>query len=116
MARFDAIAVYIMASGRYGSIYIGVTSDRVIRVGQNQAGEGCAFTRQYNRTRLVWYEMHHDMRVTIQREHSMKSGAARASARRRNPKARPTETLGTSPRVTPVGNTIERFCVRAICP
>jgi putative endonuclease len=72
MARFDCIAVYIMASGRYGAIYTGVTSDLVTRVGQHRAGEGCAFTRRYNCTLLVWYEVHHDMRVAIQREHSMK--------------------------------------------
>lgn len=36
------------------------------------SGEGSAFTRKYNCTRLVWYEVHADMAVAIQRETSIK--------------------------------------------
>ncbi len=72
MARFDAIAVYMMTDRRFGVLYTGVTSDLVHRVSQHRAGEACAFTRKYNCTRLVWYEVHADMRVAIQRETSLK--------------------------------------------
>ena len=61
-----------MTDRRYGVLYLGVTSDLVHRVSQHRAGDGCAFTRKYNCTRLVWYEAHTDMRVAIQRETSLK--------------------------------------------
>ena len=72
MARFDTIAVYMMTDRRYGVLYLGVTSDLLHRVSQHRVGEGCAFTRKYNCTRLAWYEIHADMRVAIQRETSLK--------------------------------------------
>jgi putative endonuclease len=72
MARFDTIAVYIVTDRRYGALYTGVTSDLVSRVSQHRVGEACAFTRKYNCTRLVWYEVHSDMRMAIQRETSIK--------------------------------------------
>jgi putative endonuclease len=72
VARFDTIAVYIMSDRRYGVLYTGVTSDLVDRMGRHRAGEGAAFTKKYNCHRLVWYEVHADMRVAIQREKSIK--------------------------------------------
>jgi putative endonuclease len=44
MARFDTIAVYMMASKYRGSIYTGVTSDLLKRVSQHRLGEGSRFT------------------------------------------------------------------------
>jgi putative endonuclease len=72
MARFDTIAVYMMTDRRYGVLYTGVSSDLVFRVSQHRIGEGSEFTRKYNCKRLVWYEVHDDMRVAIQRETSIK--------------------------------------------
>lgn len=72
MARFDTIAVYIMASTYRGRIYIGSTSDLVTRISQHREGEGARFTEEYWCRRLVWYEVHADMRVAIQREKSLK--------------------------------------------
>jgi len=72
MARFDTIAVYMMASKYRGVIYIGVTSDLADRVARHRAGEGSEFTEQYWCKRFVWYEVHSDMRVAIQREKSLK--------------------------------------------
>jgi len=72
MARFETIAVYMMASAYRGVIYIGVTSDLVDRVARHRAGEGSTFTEHYWCRRLVWYEVHADMRVAIQREKSLK--------------------------------------------
>ena len=72
MGRFDTIAVYMMASKYRGVIYIGVTSDLVDRVARHRAGEGSEFTDHYWCKRLVWYEVHADMRVAIQREKSLK--------------------------------------------
>ena len=72
MARFDTIAVYIMTDRRYGLLYTGVTSDLVRRVSEHRAGEGSAFSTKYNCKTLVWYELHEDMNVAIQREKSIK--------------------------------------------
>lgn len=72
MARFDTIAVYMMASKYRGRIYLGVTSDLLTRVSQHRIGEGAHFTADYWCRRLVWYEVHSDMRVAIQRETSLK--------------------------------------------
>ena len=72
MARFDTIAVYMMASGYRGVVYVGVTSDLAGRVAQHRTGEGAKFTERYWCRRLVWYEVHADMRIAIQREKSLK--------------------------------------------
>ena len=72
MARFDTIGVYMMTNRRYGLLYTGVTSDLVHRVSRHRVGEGSEFTRKYKCTRLVWYELHSDMRIAIQREKSIK--------------------------------------------
>ena len=72
MTRFDTIAVYMMASTYRGVIYIGVTSSLVDRVSRHREGEASRFTSKYWCRRLVWYEVHVDMRVAIQREKSLK--------------------------------------------
>lgn len=40
--------VYMMASGTYGTLYIGVTSDLIRRVWQHREGLADGFTKQYN--------------------------------------------------------------------
>ncbi len=72
MARFDTIAVYMLASKYRGVIYAGVTSDLVTRISRHRTGEGSDFTSDYWCRRLVWYEVHADMRAAIQREKSLK--------------------------------------------
>lgn len=54
------------------AFYLGVTADLLHRVSQHRAGEGSVFTSKYKCTRLVWYEIHTDMRTAIQRETSLK--------------------------------------------
>ena len=72
VGRDACIAVYMMASGVRGTLYIGVTSQLVRRVWEHKEGTGSAFCRKYGVTRLVWYEVHDDMTVAIQRETSLK--------------------------------------------
>ena len=72
MGRFETIAVYIMTDSRYGVLYTGVTAYFLKRIGQHRAGEGSKFTTKYNCKRLVWYELHEDINVAIQREKSIK--------------------------------------------
>ena len=64
--------VYMLASQKRGTIYIGVTNSLGRRIPEHRDGTGSRFTRQYGVRRLVWYEEHFDMRDAIQREKSLK--------------------------------------------
>ena len=64
--------VYIMASGRNGTIYIGVTSGLVKRVWQHRTGAIDGFTKEYGCCLLVWYEAHDSIEAARQRELRMK--------------------------------------------
>jgi putative endonuclease len=69
-------AVYIVASGRNGTIYTGVTSDLVQRVWQHKNAK-VGFTNRYGCKILVWYEIHEDMTAAILREKQIKAGPRR---------------------------------------
>ncbi len=64
--------VYMLASQKRGTIYIGVTGDLGRRIPEHKAGTGSRFTARYGVTRLVWYEEHFDIRDAIDREKAMK--------------------------------------------
>jgi len=64
--------VYILASYKNGTLYIGVTSDLPSRLEDHLNGIGSKFTRQHNVKRLVWFEDHPNMESAIQREKSLK--------------------------------------------
>ena len=64
--------VYIMASARNGTLYIGVTSDLVKRVWEHRNGLAAGFTRKYDCKLLVWYEVHDDLQQARLRELQMK--------------------------------------------
>ena len=64
--------VYIMASGRYGTLYIGVTSDLPKRVWEHRNGVIAGFTRKYGCKLLVWYEAYDDLQQARYRELQMK--------------------------------------------
>ncbi len=72
VTRGGTIAVYIMASGQHGTIYIGVTSDLVRRAWEHREGVIAGFTRKYGCKRLVWYEVHDFMTRAIEREKALK--------------------------------------------
>jgi putative endonuclease len=65
-------AVYIMASRKHGTLYIGVTSDLIARMVQHRQGLLGGFTKKYGVKRLVWYERHESIIPAIQREKSLK--------------------------------------------
>ena len=65
-------AVYILASQRNGTLYIGVTSDLVQRVWQHKNDVFEGFTKEYGVHMLVWYELHEDMETAIIREKRLK--------------------------------------------
>ena len=63
--------VYLLASGRNGTLYAGVTSDLVQRVAQHREG-AMGFTARYGVKRLVWFEPHGTMEQAILREKRIK--------------------------------------------
>ena len=68
----DAYHVYIMASDRNGTIYIGVTNDLTRRVYEHREGQIGGFTKRYRVNRLVHYESYESVASAIQREKSLK--------------------------------------------
>lgn len=64
--------VYIMASRRNGTIYLGVTSDLPGRAYQHRNGLIDGFTRKYGCKMLVWFEAHDDIQDARLRELQMK--------------------------------------------
>jgi putative endonuclease len=64
--------VYILASGRYGTLYIGVTSNLVRRIWEHREGVVDGFTKEYGTKRLVWFEIHTDIIEAITREKQLK--------------------------------------------
>ena len=64
--------VYILASKKYGTLYTGVTSDVIQRVWQHKNHCVDGFTKKYNVTELVYFEMHGSMIEAIVREKELK--------------------------------------------
>jgi len=50
----ELYTVYMMASRRYGTLYVGVTNDLARRVQEHRSGVGSTFTRKSGVGRLVW--------------------------------------------------------------
>jgi putative endonuclease len=65
-------AVYILASKRNGTLYVGVTSALWTRVAEHKNGEIAGFTQRYGVKLLVWYEHHQFMPDAIRREKQLK--------------------------------------------
>jgi putative endonuclease len=70
--REGPACVYIMASRRNGTIYLGVTSDLPKRVWEHRTGAVDGFTKKYGCHDLVWYEAYDDLQAARQRELRMK--------------------------------------------
>ena len=64
--------VYMLASERNGTLYIGVTSDLITRIWQHKNDLAKGFTQKYQAHYLVWYEPHATMESAIARERSLK--------------------------------------------
>ncbi len=65
-------AVYILASRRNGTLYVGVTANLVKRVWEHTQHVVAGFTRTYQVHNLVYVEQHEDMRQAVQREKQSK--------------------------------------------
>lgn len=64
--------VYILASKRNGTLYVGVTSDLTGRIWQHKNNQVDGFTKRYHVHTLVWYEVHGTMESAIFREKALK--------------------------------------------
>ena len=64
--------VYIMASRRNGTLYIGISSNLVQRVWQHKNNMVEGFTEKYNVKHLVYYEVHESAESAITREKQIK--------------------------------------------
>jgi putative endonuclease len=65
-------AVYILASRKNGTLYIGVTSDLPKRIYEHKNHLVDGFTKQYGVNILVWYEIHENMIEAITKEKQLK--------------------------------------------
>ncbi len=68
-------AVYMMASQRNGTLYVGVTSNLPQRAWLHRTGAIAGFTQRYGCKMLVWYEVHSTMLDAIAREKQIKGGS-----------------------------------------
>jgi putative endonuclease len=67
-----AFFVYIVASKRNGTLYIGMTDDLIKRAWQHREGVVAGFTREHGIKNLVWYETHDTRESALVRERQMK--------------------------------------------
>jgi putative endonuclease len=64
--------VYLLASRRHGTLYLGVTNDLVRRVHEHKSKAARGFTSRYGVDRLVWFETYEDPISAITREKDIK--------------------------------------------
>jgi putative endonuclease len=64
--------VYILASRRNGTLYIGMTDNLVRRLWEHRNGLIPGFTKKYGVKMLAWYESHETRESAFQRERQLK--------------------------------------------
>ena len=64
--------VYILASRRNGTLYIGMTDDLARRSWEHRTDAVPGFTRKYGVKMLVWFEQHETRESALQRERQLK--------------------------------------------
>jgi putative endonuclease len=64
--------VYLLASRKDGTLYLGVTRDLVRRVYEHKTKAASGFTSRYDVRRLVWFEIYDDPSSAIARENQLK--------------------------------------------
>lgn len=67
-----AYYVYLVASKKYGTLYIGVTNDIVRRIYEHKSKVVAGFSKRYSVDRLVWFEIYDDPITAITREKELK--------------------------------------------
>jgi putative endonuclease len=64
--------VYLLASGHYGTLYVGSTTDLARRVWEHKTRAVPGFTAKYGVARLVWFEVHQTLEAALIRERQIK--------------------------------------------
>jgi putative endonuclease len=64
--------VYLLASQRNGTLYVGVSNALVRRLAEHREGTASAFTRRHKVRLLVWFEVHDQVARAIEREKQIK--------------------------------------------
>jgi putative endonuclease len=72
MPMIEAAYVYLLTNCRYGTLYVGVTSDLIKRIWQHRQGFVDGFAKHHDLRVLVWYEQHVSMVEAITREKQIK--------------------------------------------
>ncbi|MGU3360719.1 GIY-YIG nuclease family protein [Methylobacterium sp. M6A4_1b] len=65
--------VYMLASRRHGTLYIGVTNNLARRMHEHKTKRSAGFAARYDVDRLVWYEGYERATEAIQREKTLKT-------------------------------------------
>jgi putative endonuclease len=65
--------VSLLASKRNGTLYVGVTNDLVRRVWEHREHVVPGFTKRYDVTKLIWFEVHNSIEAAITREKQIKA-------------------------------------------
>jgi putative endonuclease len=76
-----AYYVYLLASKKHGTLYLGVTNDIVRRVHEHRTKAVKGFTSRFGVDRLVWFEITTPPRRRLLVRKSLRSGGARAESR-----------------------------------
>ncbi len=71
--------LYILASRRNGTLYVGMTDDLVRRIWIHRNGLLPGFTKSYGVKMLVWYEQHDTRAAALMRERQLKGEIGRGS-------------------------------------
>ena len=64
--------VYLLASAKHGTLYIGVTNDLIRRVYEHKEKAVSSFTSRYGVDKLVWFEIYDSAEAAIMREKEIK--------------------------------------------
>jgi putative endonuclease len=67
-----AYYVYLLASKKHGTLYLGVTNDLVRRVYEHRTKAVAGFSARYGIDKLVWFEIHYTAEAAITREKELK--------------------------------------------
>jgi putative endonuclease len=67
-----AYYVYLLASKKHGTLYLGVTNDIVRRLHEHRTKAVKGFTSRYGVDKLVWFEIYDDTETAIAREKELK--------------------------------------------
>lgn len=63
---------YILASKKYGILYVGITNNLIRRVAEHKRKEVKGFTKKYNVDKLLWFEQTNNVKTAIEKEKHIK--------------------------------------------